>query len=236
MFINPIIRGRVVPKTNTLDVKQSKYILISIHSSHKKKNKLKLFYSIQCTYSLGSSEAEKSMPCTRCFMRTRVVFKTARFKQTALKLSWWIMHVIGSLFASVKADASAASLQHRHSRGWFNVAAVQCEHLHQSRVTNRPKTSSSLPSEYSLSLELLLSSPSSYSGSKLYGVTTNSSAEAILKHDPTTHWRHKLPQTFAKENMAASRSFDSQKHTLRIRIMKWNIDSNPQGLFKWGTK
>ena len=117
MFISPMIRGRVVPKTNTLDVKQSKYILISIHSSHKKKNKLKLFYSIQCTYSLGSSEAEKSMPCTRCFMRTKVVFKTARFKQTALKLSWWIMHVIGSRFASVKADASAVSLQHRHAGG-----------------------------------------------------------------------------------------------------------------------
>ena len=102
MFINPIIRGRVVPKTNTLDVKQSKYILIRLHSSHKKKNLL-----WRHTNSLGSSEAEKSMPCTRCFTQRRVAFKTAQFKQTALKLSWWIMHVIGSLFASVKADASA---------------------------------------------------------------------------------------------------------------------------------
>ena len=83
------------------------------------------------------------MPCTKCFMRTRVVSKTTQFKQTALKWSWWIMHVIGSLFASVKADASAICFQHRHSRRWFNVAAVQCKHLHQSRVTNRPKTSSS---------------------------------------------------------------------------------------------
>ena len=91
---------------------------------------------------MGSSKAENSMPCTRCFMRTRVVFKTARFKQTALKLSWWIMHVIGSLFAPVKVDASAICLQHRHSRGWFNV--VMCS-ANIYRVTNRPKTSSSLP-------------------------------------------------------------------------------------------
>ena len=84
------------------------------------------------------------MPCTKCFMRTRVVSKITRFKQTALKWSWWTMHVIGSLFASVKADASAICFQHRHSRRWFNVAAVQCKHLQQSRVTKRPKTSSSL--------------------------------------------------------------------------------------------
>ena len=112
---------------------------ISLHSSNKKKIKTILLN----TYLLGNYEAEKSMPCTRCFMRTRVVFTTAWFKQTALKLLWWIIQVIGSIFASVQANASAISLQHRHSRVWFNVAALQCEQLHQSRVINWPKTSSS---------------------------------------------------------------------------------------------
>ena len=126
MLINPIIRGRVVSKTNALDVKLKTYFNNFTLESQEKK-----IISLN-TYSLGSSKAENSMPCTRCFMRTRVVFKTARFKQTALKLSWWIMRVIGSLFA----DASALCLQHIHSRGWFNLADEQCEHLHQSRVTN----------------------------------------------------------------------------------------------------
>lgn len=78
----------------------------------------------------GSSVADKSMPCSRCLIRTRVVLSTALVRQTALKSSCWMMHLICWLLKSTSADASAISLLHRHSRKWFNVAIVQVEHLH----------------------------------------------------------------------------------------------------------
>ena len=159
------------------------------------------------------------MPCTRCFMRTRVVFKTARFKQTALKLSWWIMRVIGSLFA----DASALCLQHIHSRGWFNLADEQCEHLHQSRVTN-----------WILAILWILAFTriTAFFAFFVFWLKIVRSNHKFLcgshiEKYPTTHWRHKRKHSGEREIC--------QKQTLRIRIMKWNINSKPQGLLKWGT-
>ena len=104
------------------------------------------------TYSCGSSVADKSKPCIKCFMRVRVVLSTAVFKQTSLKLLCCVMQVIGSLLKSACADASATSRQHKPCLGWLNVAVAQFKHLHHSRFSRRPEKSSSLAPEFSSEL------------------------------------------------------------------------------------